>query len=1350
MSSPSREYIIVDQSLCLSVQFGKRRVEGVTSVRMCMGRGCLQDANSIIRSHLCGKQMVVGSVVFSDFQMHHRDTKDTVEFDPSDYSAHWYYPNNSKQLSVIKNNFDQCASSSFSVRDMMRKMYQQENIGFIRCSIELKDRVKEKVVGLFDQDYQAYVTIKIQYSVDSPLVAACFVKSGDSTDTFIKNNKISYARCIMPCLDYIDDYYKISRIRVICDVVEYDVYSMGKCVMDTIADNKRVVEFEVNRVVNVNYVPLIVGKFEVVRLNLRDNKVMRLYCQTKNLSYRVQNNEADHVAFFNRLYEFEDDVLRLDRVHRDEYTWMYMDSVSNYSIRETVNNEFVYRADCLYYYKTVVLDCGIVIDRRSMDTYSFNQSEAILRYMFSLHLEKVALKSLDDYWIFSGASQFIADVYLMVYGNDLFTQHVFEMKKRKYYKMVSQGKDVNPLSNPNFMHPSEASMDQCYTLKCCLIFHMIYAYLKLSKSNVGDFANLFLQQPYCDDTAKKSAVYYMDTKKAYKKIKLTFGIKIMKDLQQFLQYTGCSELYCEYTHDRKGNRIKLSIRQVPIHLQHYKRVMEERFSLEKYFAITSPAKKILDTFQTSLINLGQNSDGFISSESIKAYLDDDGRILVNSHYNSLKYLSGQFYVIVTETNDVEFNEEIHELNLEDKPSQEVGINMRIKFRRVVQKKGGEIDGIGGIAFDNEYGFNHIGGSNTKYSTGEYKNDNLLIGGAPYVFIKVDPYNHYLRKVLVREGENIYLSQLEKEMKEQLDLVNIYRILESLVTIETSATTATVNKIDTYLKAKDVDQLIKIEMINTLVSLNGALASNRISKIILDMITRLKLEGDYSLKPNDFNYDYYILNHLIDQVSRYERKLKKSQTSESTGTKHMPQTDQSIIDVLLSLLQKNDNSQNNYDDTFYQASILRSLFRCVNVPYFNQILTEVDRFLKIEFYTHYDYKYLIDAIFSEFVPFVSNHFDHLGVSLSSQPGHTFYDNYNLNRYPKLIDCLVRFRELSEKHMYDPILCRSIFTLNYNIQKRIEKNKPWEMVVWGLKYVEEARRSCSHFVSNRILEALHFNMELNRGEYREMQVKMNVQNNKLICGLMFECITSPYAYIDVQYRYYYLEIYKMIYDEFIPICNYQYHENYMFPLDPNWLSFKFELNFEKNAPNDKKIITLNHLSMQNRKKTISGQIAPSQGSSQYNLRELIFQNFKFTKESPTWRNLGKQIINVLLSEKITVEIENELSHETGVQQSDAPSDNIIRLKTSNHFTLKNLRKNLMKPSHLIHSMDQFKDELFKVINHYVEKKKITKEVYQEYEMFAKALICEAEKILKEKAQKEEEKLKKLKMLKIRPTG
>lgn len=1344
MSSPSRQFSIVDQALSMHVQFDKKRIEGFTSVRMCLEHDCL--TNTLLRTHLCAKQMNIENVEISELDMYNKETKIKERIDEKFYTKHWFYPDTTRQLQVIKMNLEKAPPSVFAMREMAKKVYQEETLGFIKCTMELNTKTVTKISQLYMDGYKAYVTIKVKFSIDEPIVAGSFVKSSEGNTFFIKNNKISYARSLFPCLDYIDDFYRISKVKIATDMVGADIFCIGKPTKTETIGSTTICEFENDKLINANYLSIMVGKFEKVKLNLGLGKFITLHCQSKNLSYRVQNTDVDHIHFFEKLEEFQEDILRLEDQQLDSYQWIYLDSSHNYNISDTVHNQFVYRGDCLFFYQTVVLDCGIVVDKKSVDTFLFNQSEIVMRFMYSLHLEHIHLKSLKDYWIFTGISQFIADVFLMIYGNELYVQYVFESKKRAFYDFVKQGKDINPLTAPNFMHPSEASFDLCYNLKCCLIFHMMFAYLKLTKPTVGDFANLFLSRDDSDE-GPTPLVSYMDTKKAYKRIKLTFGIKYLKaNLQQFLQATGCSELDCAYTYDRKGNRMKLIIRQTPLHLQYYKSVTEERFSLEKFFNLASPINKTLENFRSSLTELGKKSEGMVSAESVNAFLDDDGRIVVNSFHNSLKYLSGTFYVVVTETNDIEMNEEVHEVRIEEKQDQEVRFDMRNKVRRVVQKKGAEIELIGGMPIDTEqYAFGILG-SNSKYGGfGGDKNDSLLIGGAPYLWLKFDPCNHHLRKVVIREGENIYLAQLEKELKEQVDISNIFRILESLVRC---ATVATISKLSSYINTKEVDQLIKIEMVNTLVNLDTTLAPNKVLDSMMNLIKKLKFESDYSLKPNDFSSDYNILNHLINQITVYERKIKKTDLKQTEGNKHIPQTDETIIDLLLTLLKKNDNSENNFDDTFYQANILKSLFRCLNVANFNQILVEVNRFLKIEYFTHYDYKYLIDAIFSDFVGCIANHYDHLGISLSS-PNHMFYDNPNLRRFPLLIECLQPFRELSERHQYDSILCQSIFRLNFTIRKRIDKFKPWEILIWSLKYVDEARKKTNCFKTVKILESLFRMMELYRQEFRDMQRKLNMQNNKLICQLLFDMVISPYSYIDVQYRFYALSIYKLIYDEFIPICSLHQYEDFIFPLDMGWMNFKFELNFEKSISNEKKIITLNHLSMQNRRKTISGQIAPSQGSSQYNLRELIFQNFKFTKESPTWRNLGKQIINVLLSEKTTMQIESEITEADKTDQKEEDENKlVVRIKES-PVSLKELKRKLMKPSQCIHSMEEFRNELYKVIDMYSSKDYIVKDFYDEYMMLANALIQEAEKILREKAQKEEEKLRKLKQ-RIRATG
>lgn len=201
---------------------------------------------------------------------------------------------------------------------------------------------------------------------------------------------------------------------------------------------------------------------------------------------------------------------------------------------------------------------------------------------------------------------------------------------------------------------------------------MIYAFLKLNKDNASDFGSILLGDNYVkyDEITglpKMDSFKYTDSNKFFKNIKTAFGVKNLKnELSQYLHSTGTCEIDCAYIYNRKENKMKLSLRQTPLHLQYFKSTMMHRFDLENFFNIVTPVKKVFEEFEATLIDLCKHSEGFVNLENIKSFLDDDGRILVNEESKCLKYLQGKFDVIVTETNDIEFREDIYDIKMEDK------------------------------------------------------------------------------------------------------------------------------------------------------------------------------------------------------------------------------------------------------------------------------------------------------------------------------------------------------------------------------------------------------------------------------------------------------------------------------------------------------------------------------------------------------------------------------------------------------------------------------------------------------------------------------------------------------------
>lgn len=97
--------------------------------------------------------------------------------------------------------------------------------------------------------------------------------------------------------------------------------------------------------------------------------------------------------------------------------------------------------------------------------------------------------------------------------------------------------------------------------------------------------------------------------------------------------------------------------------------------------------------------------------------------------------------------------------------------------------------------------------------------------------------------------------------------------------------------------------------------------------------------------------------------------------------------------------------------FYQSNILRSLFRCLNLANFSSIVKEVNRFLKIEFFTQYEQKHLMKTIFEEFVNFWSKH-------LEFNPSLKTEEEKTTEEY---------LQKLAQRHQCDIVLAKSVFKM-----------------------------------------------------------------------------------------------------------------------------------------------------------------------------------------------------------------------------------------------------------------------------------------------------------------------------------
>jgi hypothetical protein len=125
---------------------------------------------------------------------------------------------------------------------------------------------------------------------------------------------------------------------------------------------------------------------------------------------------------------------------------------------------------------------------------------------------------------------------------------------------------------------------------------------------------------------------------------------------------------------------------------------------------------------------------------------------------------------------------------------------------------------------------------------------------------------------------------------------------------------------------------------------------------------------------------------------------------------------------------------------------------------------------------------------------------------------------------------------------------------------------------------------------------------------------------------------------------------------------------------------------------------------------------------NIQQLLLQNFKFSKENLNWRNLGKQILNILLGERETAAIENNFMESDEI---NFKTENVIELKlNSEGNSLKDVKNKLTKTGS-VDNLTQLNEEILGVIDNYYNKKKITEEFRDEYVKFVEALLDETDK-------------------------
>ena len=111
---------------------------------------------------------------------------------------------------------------------MAKKLYDTEEGGFLKVSVELNAKALKKLTALWEKDYCLYATLQIEFNLEDPISGGRFLTNSENEPYFLKDSQIGLSRCLFPCLDSFSDYYKISTLRVGCDRPNFEVFALGK------------------------------------------------------------------------------------------------------------------------------------------------------------------------------------------------------------------------------------------------------------------------------------------------------------------------------------------------------------------------------------------------------------------------------------------------------------------------------------------------------------------------------------------------------------------------------------------------------------------------------------------------------------------------------------------------------------------------------------------------------------------------------------------------------------------------------------------------------------------------------------------------------------------------------------------------------------------------------------------------------------------------------------------------------------------------------------------------------------------------------------------------------------------
>lgn len=930
-----------------------------------------------------------------------------------------------------------------------------------------------------------------------------------------------------------------------------------------------------------------------------------------------------------------------------------------------------------------------MIDPNEREIYLRNKREIFQTITWSMVNEIRVQSELQDKWILFGFNSFLADQFRATNENEqkIYIAELFAL----FNKFVKEGKEIFPIScENNTRNFADHESDEIIRLKSRLIFHMITS-LANCKKQIAKI--LFSKQ-------------FINTEYFLKTIKINFGIKKIKYfVKQFIKSTGIPEIEVSYRYARKEKKIYLSFSQSP--------------SQEKYFEMR----------QKFRVELEEKKFGKPSQEL--AFLEKEKKLAVPEICKSWRYFYGKLHVIVCETNEIDYKEESHQIFLDKKPESKAMINCRAQFRKTINKRiNDNEDELGAGTSIMDYGHNAAASSlyesKKKMSIFTFNNS----ARNPMLWIKIDPENEFFHDIhIIYDSEAVLLMQLAKEK----DAGAIYNLLK---TLRNYCNLTTVNTLCSLLETKDCDINIKLLMIRCLLDLSSENTGWRSLDLLTNILKKNCLESDGSLKPNNFaKYDEYLINKaIIHGISQLKDEKNEEQ--------HL--TNPNTVNFLLKLLQENDNQRNEFTDSFYKSELIRAILQSNHPKCVFDILFEIYRSLEEEI-TNHSCKYVVlKTVLKFFGKFLEN--NKLSENFSKKNCHSIKSNQII--IEKIYQIKNKIKILKKFAMVEYFMFKLAFF------EKFRNFHSWELIIYALKKLENFRTSKSFILSKfegMLLEFVKYIEKSGNNYISELQSILNLYNNSRVASLLWEQMTSGFSFISPKIRviffkkiiklyinfmfliqFLWLRLYRVFYFHFIPLSNKMINTDNnnninneffcLYALNPLWLE-NVQTKKNEDQTKNKNILNLNYLSINKRKRVTLEK-------SKLNPKDTLISCL--TKSSSdneiTWKSLAKCILTILMSEKLTDNIEKKfLNEEIDNTQINENAEFNFVIKIKSPLTLKLIKKKLNKG--MYDDLDQIQTEVYEVIENYKKNDLIQGEIAKEYLLLIDMLFQESKKILTE---------------------